>query len=219
VQKQHSDNAEDDDHSHQCYLGGLNMARLPTGPYKTGRTGCYGCKRETTRDGGCGVHGYPCIHRGLDLFAESPDVFAPEGGQIIAVSDGKSAPFQGYGPGVVLLKGASGYYHLLGHLNPTTFTVRKDAFVLEGQKLAQLDVEVNKHTHWEVRKQATGPSQTNTVSPLAWLAAQQRPRVALISPTEPSAAKKFWVGVAFVGGVGALSLLALRIAKTAAHAV
>lgn len=190
------------------------MARLPTGPYKTGRTGCYGCKRETPADGACGVHGYPCIHRGLDMFAESPDIFAPEVGVVVAVSDGKSAPYRGYGPGVILIQGASGYYHLLSHLDPRTITVKPGSAVFEGQKIAEFDREI-RHVHYEVRKQPTGPSEINTISPLKWLAAQQRPVVAA-APAEPST-KEVLFGIAFVASVFGASMLALRIAKGAAE--
>ena len=191
------------------------MPRLPTGPYKTGRTGCFGCVRKTSADGGCGVHGYPCVHRGLDMFAESPDIFAPEIGLVVAVSDGKSAPFVGFGPGVILIKGISGYYHLLSHLNPRTITVRPNYPVLEGMKLAQFDPE-HGHTHYEVRKRATGPSETNNVNPLWWLTTQQRMLVAAAAPGETSTGRKVLVGAAVVGSVGVLSFLALRVAKYAA---
>lgn len=192
------------------------MARLPTGPYKLGRTGCYGCVRETAADGSCGVHGYPCVHRGLDLFAEAPDVFAPETGIVVTVTDGKSPPFSGYGPGVILILGASGYYHLLSHLRFSTIAVKQGMPVFEGQKLAQFDPEI-RHTHYEVRRQATGPSETNTVNPLKWLADQQRPVVAAKTPTQLSP-RKVLVGAAIVAGFFGASALALRIAKQAATA-
>lgn len=191
------------------------MARLPTGPYKTGRTGCYGCKRETSADGSCGVRGYPCIHRGLDMFAESPDIFAPEIGIVIAVSDGKSAPYQGYGPGVILIQGASGYYHLLSHLDLHSIAVRPGSPVFEGQKLATFNREIG-HTHYEVRRQPTGPSETNTISPLKWLADQQRVIVAAVEPSQELSPRKILMGVAFVVGLAGASILALKIAKTAA---
>lgn len=191
------------------------MARLPTGPYKTGRTGCYGCVRQTTADGACGVHGYPCIHRGLDLFADAPDVFAPETGLVIAVSDGKTAPYQGYGPGVILIQGASGYYHLLSHLDFNTITVRPGMAVFEGQRLAAFNREIG-HTHYEVRRQPTGPSETNTINPLKWLADQQRVIVAAVEPSQAMSPRKILLGAAFVVGFAGLSILALKIAKTAA---
>jgi murein DD-endopeptidase MepM/ murein hydrolase activator NlpD len=171
--------------------------------------------RKTSSDGGCGVHGYPCVHRGLDMFAESPDVFAPEIGVVQAVSDGRSAPFQGFGPGVILIKGLSGYFHLLSHLNPRTISVRPGSVVLEGVKLAQFDPE-HGHTHYEVRKQATGPSETNNINPLQWLSAQQRALVAANAPAGMSPGRKVLVGAAIVGSVGVLSFFALRVAKYAA---
>ena len=191
------------------------MARLPTGPYKTGRTGCYGCKRETPADGSCGVHGYPCVHRGIDLFADSPDVFAPEIGVVIAVSDGKSAPYSGYGPGIILIQGASGYYHLLAHLDYNTIVVRPGAPVFEGQKLATFNREIG-HTHYEVRRQPTGPSETNTISPLKWLADQQRIIVAAAESPQELSPRKILLGAAFVVGLAGASILALKIAKAAA---
>jgi murein DD-endopeptidase MepM/ murein hydrolase activator NlpD len=150
------------------------------------------------------------------MFAEAPDVFAPELGIVVAVSDGKSAPFQGFGPGVILIKGFSGYYHLLAHLNPSSIIVRQGYPILEGMKLAQLDREINKHTHWEVRKQATGPSETNNINPLQWLSAQQRALVAANAPAETSPGRKVLIGAAIVGSVSVLSFLALRVAKYAA---
>ncbi len=192
------------------------MARLPTGPYKTGRTGCYGCIRSTTADGGCGVHGYPCVHYGIDLFATSPEVVAPETGVVIAVSNGSTAPFAGYNPGVVLIQGVSGYFHLLGHLDFKTITVVPGMSVLEGQKLGTFNREMG-HTHWEVRRQMTGPSETNTVNPLLWFKSQERKLVATSESTRPSAKKVLTVIAIGVGFVGA-SWLALRIAKAAATA-
>jgi peptidase M23-like protein len=62
--------------------------------------------------------GYPCTHRGLDLAAkEGTPVYAPEGGYLLYAVDGDDVrPFSRYGPAVLVLKGASGYYHLLAHL-------------------------------------------------------------------------------------------------------
>jgi len=145
------------------------MARWPTGPFSTHRTGCYSCVRRTAADGGCGVHGYPCVHRGVDLFADDPHVFAPEAGTVVAVSDGKSAPWVGYGPGIIVIKGESGVYHLLAHLTSSTIGVSYGQWVQEGQPLAQFAASYG-HTHYEVRKKLTGPSETNTIDPNVWLA-------------------------------------------------
>jgi hypothetical protein len=156
------------------------------------------------------------VHRGLDLFAESPDVYAPETGLVVAVSDGKSPPFVGYGPGVILLLGKSGYYHLLSHLRFSTITVKPGMMVFEGQKIAEFDPEI-RHTHYEVRRQPTGPSETNTVNPLKWLAEQQRPVVAAAPPSTYSPRKMLAAAAITLGFAGA-SALALRIAKRAATA-
>jgi hypothetical protein len=149
------------------------VARWPTAPFTTHRTGCYGCKRLTSADGGCGVHGYPCTHWGVDTFTIGGirDVWAPEAGVVVAVSDGRSAPFMGYGPGVVLLKGASGVYHLLAHLELGSVSTKVGAQLAEGQAIGRFDATFG-HCHYEVRRQPTGPSEVNTMDPGKWLAAQ-----------------------------------------------
>lgn len=123
-------------------------------------------------DGGCGVKGYPCTHWGVDLFADDPRVFAPEGGEVVAVANGTAAPWVGFGPGLVVIKGKSGFFHLLSHLALQTITVRVGDRVSEGQLLAQFDT-AHGHSHYEVRKKLTGPSDTNTIDPSGWLALQK----------------------------------------------
>src|SRR3990172_10802187 len=90
-------------------------------------------------DGGCGVRGYPCPHWGVDTFTIGGirDVWAPEAGGVVAVADGSSPPFSGYGPGVVLLKGASGVYHLLSHLDYDTIRVRVGQQLAEGEPIGK----------------------------------------------------------------------------------
>jgi murein DD-endopeptidase MepM/ murein hydrolase activator NlpD len=148
------------------------------------------------------------------MFATSPDVFAPESGVVERVSDGKSAPFQGYGPGVILIKGDSGFYHLLSHLNFSTINVAPGQRVFDGQRIAQFDREVA-HTHYEVRRAPTGPSATNTIDPAVWLTIQQRKLVAEAPPDKTS---NVGVKLAAVMGLVGLSWLALRVAKRAATA-
>lgn len=145
------------------------MARWPTAPFSTHRTGCYGCKRATPADGGCGVHGYPCTHWGVDTFTGgSRDVVAPESGMVINVSDGNSPPFSGYGPGVVLFQGKSGYYHLLAHLELASIKVAPGMGLSEGSPIGRFDA-AHAHCHYEVRRKPTGPSDVNTIDPAAWL--------------------------------------------------
>jgi murein DD-endopeptidase MepM/ murein hydrolase activator NlpD len=196
------------------------VPRLPTGPFKTGRTGCFGCVRKSPSDGGCGVAGYPCVHRGLDMFAESPDVFAPEAGIVVRVSDGKTAPFVGFGPGVVLIQGASGFFHLLSHLDFSTIKVKPGQPVVEGQLLAQFERE-HGHTHYEVRRKATGPSETNNIDPAVWLANEQRKTLVAQQAAQqaaPSGAGRNlaigFVVVASLAGLGWLTLYAVRQAGT-----
>ncbi len=144
------------------------MARWPTGAFSTHRTGCYGCVRMSADDGACGVSGYPCTHWGADLFADDPHVFAPDAGTVVAVSDGNSAPWVGYGPGVVVIQGDSGVFLLMGHLNPSSIAVSVGQRVAEGQPIATFDAGIG-HTHFEVRKALTGPSKTNTIDPSEWV--------------------------------------------------
>jgi murein DD-endopeptidase MepM/ murein hydrolase activator NlpD len=144
------------------------MPRWPTGSFSTHRTGCYGCVRLTTNDGACGVSGYPCVHWGMDLFADVNQVVAPDSGTVVAVSDGNSAPWVGYGPGVVVMLGDSGRYLLMGHLNPSTIGVSVGQRLAEGDLIAQFDPDIG-HTHFEVREQLTGASSTNTINPSSWV--------------------------------------------------
>jgi murein DD-endopeptidase MepM/ murein hydrolase activator NlpD len=148
------------------------------------------------------------------MFAAVPDVFAPESGVVERVSDGKSVPFQGYGPGVILIRGDSGFYHLLSHLNFSTISVAPGQRIFDGQRIAQFDREIA-HTHYEVRREPIGPSATNTIDPAVWLAAQQRKLVATAPPVQPS---NTGIKLVAVMGLFGLGWLALRIARHAATA-
>lgn len=154
----------------------------------------------------------------MDLFAVQRDVFAPEAGIVERVADGSSPPFVGYGPGVVLLRGASGFYHLLSHLDFKTITVKSGQPILEGTLLGQFNAE-HGHTHYEVRKAPTGPSETNTVDPAQWLASEQRKLVASAAPSSTSRGRTVAIGAVTVVGFLGLSWLALRAAKHAAMTV
>lgn len=145
------------------------MPQWPVAAFELRRTSCYGCVRNSPSDGACGVSGYPCVHYGMDLFGGADrTVVAPESGTVVAVADGKSAPFSGYGPGVVLILGTSGRYLLLAHLAYSSITVRKGDQIAEGEPIALFDAGAG-HVHFEVRKQATGPSKTNTIDPRDWV--------------------------------------------------
>lgn len=190
------------------------MARFPTGPFDTHRTGCFGCVRQTAADGSCGIGTFPCQHFGVDMFATSPQVFAPEDGTVIDVADGNSAPFVGYGPGVVLMQGKSGFFHLLSHLDFNSIAVRPGQVIPEGMLVAKFDADTG-HTHWEVRKQRLGSIPPNTIDPNQWLK-DQLALVKPVTPTSSSTGVKVAAGLVAVGSVVGLSWLALRLARSAA---
>lgn len=84
------------------------------------------------------------------------------------------APFDGYGPGVVVGRGASGRFHLLAHLGRVG--VSKGDSVDEGQVVGAMAAHVGasgSHTHWEVRDVAVddGPAtrERHTVDPAVWV--------------------------------------------------
>jgi len=146
------------------------MPRWPTAPFDPHRTGCYGCRRITPADGSCGVHDYPCTHWGVDTFTldGSREVVAPERGTVAVVTDGRSPPWVGYGPGLVLLAGASGFYHMLAHLESGSVRVRVGQQLAEGAPIGRFDAEYG-HCHYEVRRKPIGPSSSNTIDPALWL--------------------------------------------------
>ncbi len=91
---------------------------------------------------------------------------------------GFSAPFDGYGPGVVVAKGDSGKFHLLAHLG--RIDVSALDVVAEGEQVGNMAPHVGaagSHTHWEVRDHAIDTPSTraaDTVDPMAWAAAGGR---------------------------------------------
>jgi murein DD-endopeptidase MepM/ murein hydrolase activator NlpD len=115
------------------------------------------------------VHSYPCTHWGVDTFTidGSRSVVVPESGVVVASSDGTSPPFVGYGPAVVLIKGASGVYHLLAHLERGSIKVSVGQLVSEGDPVGRFDADYG-HCHYEIRRKPYGPGDTNTIDPIAW---------------------------------------------------
>lgn len=96
------------------------------------------------------------------------------GGALCKLRDRKWAPWTGYGPGIVVIKGGSGAFHLLAHL--ATLGVAKGDAVHEGQVVGQTATHVGKsgsHVHWEVRTvEIDGPETrgADTTDPMLWLA-------------------------------------------------
>jgi len=148
------------------------MARWPTSPFTIAGTRGYGAVRRSTADGGCGISSYPCTHWGMDLVPKDRDsrVYAPEAGTIVDIAY-NTAPYVGYGPSTINMLGASGVYHLLAHLEPSTITVSPGQRVAEGTLLARYNAAYA-HTHYEVRKDRIGPSASNTIDPSVWMAGQ-----------------------------------------------
>jgi len=145
------------------------MPRWPTGPFTLHRTGCYRCVRNTPADGSCGIGTHPCMHPGDDLFAASTQVYAPDSGVVVATGDGRSAPWVGYNPGIIEIRGDSGKYLLMAHLDFDTITVKVGDRVVEGQPIARFNADVA-HCHFEVRHKPYGPWETNTMDPAVWVA-------------------------------------------------
>lgn len=149
------------------------MARVsPITPLRMPRTGAFLARRASPADGACGVHGYPCLHPGVDVLGvKGTPVQAPEGGVVVVVADGTAMPFQGYGPWLVILQGDSGKFHLLGHLEPSANVVAKGQRVELGQVVGKTSSA--NHTHWEVRTMLTPgagrTNQQNNEDPVSWL--------------------------------------------------
>lgn len=114
------------------------------------------------------------------------------GGLVCKARDRKWAPWTGYGPGVVVGKGASGRYHLLAHLGAVS--VRAGQLVDEGEAVGSLASHVGgsaSHVHWEVRDVAVddGPKSRDrhTVNPVEWVATHGSAAIA------PSSGPLLWL--------------------------
>lgn len=135
-------------------------------------------------------------HLGADVAggAGTP-VLAPEAGVVVDVygspdperddnttiltdstlTQGIKAPWNGYGPGGVVIQGDDGWCHLLAHL--ATQTVAVGDRVAEGEQVGTMATHVGNagsHTHWEVRRRPIlflGQDRVdNTIDPVAWVA-------------------------------------------------
>jgi murein DD-endopeptidase MepM/ murein hydrolase activator NlpD len=146
----------------------------PILPLSVPRTGGFKAARLSPADGACGVHPYPCYHPGIDAGGVQGTVVRyPEDGTIVLVATGSAPPWEGYGPFLALVKGASGYYHLLAHLEPGSVLGGVGAQGKAGQPIAKTSSA--NHTHWEVRKKVTpnySANETNldnNIDPMQWL--------------------------------------------------
>jgi murein DD-endopeptidase MepM/ murein hydrolase activator NlpD len=142
------------------------------------------------------------VHWGIDLAARPSElVVAPEDGVIVDVwTDNETPPFVGYGPGGVLLKGESGVFHLLGHLDPGRWTASSRPTIGEvfevGQQIGNTAptgspgvFQAAPHVHWEVRtKPHDSPAtrQANTTDPVKWRAGMGRATSRVLSEASGS---------------------------------
>lgn len=149
------------------------MAVSPITPLVVGSNGAFRALRSSSAQGSCGVHGYPCLHPGVDVAArQGTTVVAPESGVVVIAADGTAPPFVGYGPWLVLLRGDSGKFHLLAHLDPSTAAQAPAGLrVAEGAAIGT--VSAARHTHWEVRVRPTPPAGKtnldNNLDPIGWM--------------------------------------------------
>ena len=122
---------------------------------------------------------------------------APEAGVIVQAADGSAAPWRGYGPWLIVIRGASGKFHLIAHLDPAYMMQAPIGLqVREGQTIGRTSAA--NHVHWELRKAITPPpggdNFTNNEDPVAWM----------------SGGGSALVVVVLVAGAGLLYLLARR---------
>jgi len=121
------------------------------------------------------------LHAGVDVaMTSTTECVAPESGVVASVFESnrpvagmarfsRPAGFSGYGPRGLVLRGDSGVWHLLGHLDAVRVVV--------GQRVSEGDVvgvgSVVHHVHWEVRvsaRPASGQAVVEvTLDPVAWL--------------------------------------------------
>lgn len=116
------------------------------------------------------------LHAGVDLASpRGTTVRAPESGSVIVTGIADAIPptdgwrWRGYGPEIVLMRGESGRFHLLAHLQSVTVGVGDR--VEAGQKIGE--ISQLRHVHWEVLTRAR-PGRGQAVAeisldPLAWL--------------------------------------------------
>jgi len=148
----------------------------PIWPLVVGTHGAFMYVRKGPGDGACGVGKYPCTHPGLDVNGPNGKrVNAPENGVVTFVASGQSSPVGGYGPWVVIIRGDSGVFHLVAHLD-----WRNASMAPIGRRVRAGDqigtVSTANHVHWEVRRKqfpnfAAGDSNAaNNIDPIPWLA-------------------------------------------------
>lgn len=186
--------------------------RCPTDTCYTSTVGAYGAVRDHV-DPKSGKR--PVTHWAMDLRGTPrvTPVYAPEDGVVLDVATGQSSPWTGYDPGLVFIRGVSGVYHVLGHLDYATLRVQRGQTVKQGTPVGVMGIN---HTHWEVRRKPQPdwglfPSRwqahgANNMNPMEWLAAVNAPRlsgsVGIVALTSIVVAVGTWFGRALSSRVG-----------------
>lgn len=171
---------------------------------------------NVTPKGGYGYDRGDVEHYAWDLGApHKTPVYAPEDLEVLYfATDDKTKPLTGYGPGAILARGASGAYHVLGHLDAWGWSIVNPYGYPDGRALrpyvgrtyraGELVGYVSRldHVHWEIRDTPL-PSKADrgvhTMDPQAWLDGADP-----ASSTAPRAARGG-------SGAGIILLLALVI--------
>lgn len=126
------------------------------------------------------------VHYGLDLGAKPGSIVrAPEAMEVLAFAvNDKTKPLTGYGPAAILAKGASGVYHVIGHMDAWGWSGDDRALLpwigrtyVEGEVIGTVS-KLN-HVHWEVRTVALPARGADraalTLDPRAWLRGDREP--------------------------------------------
>jgi murein DD-endopeptidase MepM/ murein hydrolase activator NlpD len=134
------------------------------------------------------------LHAGIDL-AGPPGarVVAPVAGEVVLAGRDVDQPriggwkWNGYGPGLVMIKGADGYFHLLSHLGESP-SVEVGDRVSVGAVVGV--VSHLRHVHWEVRRSLVPPPGLAVVEvaidPRAYLSGVETAyRPSMAAPSNP----------------------------------
>lgn len=169
---------------------GPHVRRAPVDKVRVTPRGGYGFDRGTVR------------HYAWDLGGPvGTPVYAPEDMEVIqwAAGDDVAAArrLTGYGPAVILARGVSGIYHVLGHLDGWAWSGSKKSYLpwigrryRAGEKVGEIS-KLN-HVHWELRTIAYPPTgdarKPYTMAPDRWLAGDDPPAVPSSSAPDPGSA-------------------------------
>ena len=129
------------------------------------------------------------LHAGVDLGSPvGTPVFAPENGTVVAsIPDADAVPgWRGYGPGVVVVRGASGVFYNLAHVTPLA---REGDIVQRGAQVAAVGLLAWPHVHFEVRARLTPAGGAAVVEdcadPVAWIERGEVVRWDGLCPSRP----------------------------------